>query len=211
MTPILYCHGFASSPRGHKVTVLREMLEPKGFVIDAPDLNLPSFRWLDFDLMVSTLVERGRAVPPSLLVGSSLGALVVLAAARRGISAPMVLIAPALGFGGRWQERIGTDDPLEVYHHGSDSNELIHRAFFERMHELDLDGAPPHAPVTAIMGTDDESVPFDQVSATWKRWQDSGGLDPDSRLVVIGGGDHSLTDWLPLIADEIVRATRAAP
>jgi uncharacterized protein len=209
MIPILYCHGFASSPQGHKVTVLREMLGPEGFVIDAPDLNLPSFRWLDFDLMVSTLVERGRAVPPRLLVGSSLGALVVLAAAREGISAPLVLIAPALGFGGRWQERIGTDDPLEVYHHGSDASELIHRAFFERMQELDLDSEPPRDPVSVIMGTEDESVPFEQVSSTWKRWEESGRLHPESRMIVIEGGDHSLTAWLPLIADEIRRATKA--
>jgi len=35
---ILYFHGFASSPHSQKVTRLRDLLEPDGFIFDTPDL-----------------------------------------------------------------------------------------------------------------------------------------------------------------------------
>ncbi len=75
---ILYLHGFASSPAGRKVTALREILEPRGLRIFAPDLNIPSFRKLDFHAIARLVLWEAKRQSPSVLVGSSLGALAAL-------------------------------------------------------------------------------------------------------------------------------------
>jgi hypothetical protein len=54
--------------------------------------------------------------------------------------------------------------------------------------------APPPVPVSIVMGTDDESVPFAQVEETWTRWEASGKLAPGSRFHAVAGGDHGLTE-----------------
>ncbi len=202
---VLYLHGFASSSRGRKVEALRRVFAPEGVEIDAPDLNVPDFARLDFDAMVG----RARATnpePPDAIAGSSLGALVALAVARDFPAAPLVLIAPALGFGRRWIERLPAGDPLVFFHHGENREMPIHRRFFERMAALDVDRNPPTAAVTVVMGREDESVPFSGVEAAWQRWKETGRLSAGSRFVAIAGGDHGLTAFVPEIAAEIRRA-----
>lgn len=206
MTNVLYFHGFASSPASAKITALRPLLEPDGIVLDTPDLNVPSFERLDFDRIVDRAVERAHENPPRVLVGSSLGALVALAVAKRGIHAPLVLIAPALGVARRWKSRIPDGDPVTVFNHARNGDAPIHRAFFEQMATLDVDDDPPPVRVTAIMGRNDETVPFWIVEETWQRWQESGRLPAGSRLVVVEQGDHSLVDQAQLIRESIVEA-----
>lgn len=177
--------------------------------LTTPDLNVPSFRHLDFDAMAALGVEEGRRIAPRAIVGSSLGALVALEVVRRGIVAPMVLIAPALGFGDRWQTKLPPGDPIEVFNHALGRNAPIHRAFFLGMAEVNVDRDPPPAPVTIVMGTNDDSVPFGQVVETWKRWEPR--LAPGSRFVEIAGGDHGLTAHVALIAELIRAAAALAP
>ena len=85
MTSALYFHGFASSPASAKITALRPLLEPHGIELNTPDLNVPSFEKLDFDAMVGHALPPRAATPPRAMVGSSLGALVALAVAQRGV------------------------------------------------------------------------------------------------------------------------------
>jgi len=138
-------------------------------------------------------------------VGSSLGALVALEASRRGIAAPLVLVAPALGFGSRWIDNLPAGDPLLFFHHGENREMPIHRVFFEQMASRPPDRDPPGPPVTAVMGRLDESVPFDRVRETWLLWERSGNLAPGSRWIEIQAGDHGLTGHV----DEIAEAIRA--
>ena len=77
---VLYFHGFASSPASAKITALRPLLEPRGIELNTPDLNAPSFAKLDWDAIVAHAVAEARTTPPKAMVGSSLGALVALAA-----------------------------------------------------------------------------------------------------------------------------------
>ena len=205
---ILYFHGFASSPASAKITALRPLLEPHGIELNAPDLNVPSFERLDFDAVVAHALERGRERPPRALVGSSLGALVALAVAKRGIAVPLVLIAPALGVADRWREKIPDGDPVTVFNYARNADAPIHRAFFEQMANLHVDDTPPPSPVTAIMGRDDETVPFDSVERRWRAWEASGTLAEGSRLIVIPAGDHSLVQHASTIERAIVEATR---
>jgi pimeloyl-ACP methyl ester carboxylesterase len=199
---VLYFHGFASSPSSAKITMLRPLLEPHGIVLDVPDLNVPSFAELDWNAMIALALEHARANPPQTLVGSSLGALVALEVARRGIDAPLVLIAPAIGIGARWKTRLPDGDPVMVWNHALKADAPIHRAFFDQMNAVDADAQPPRSRVIVFMGRLDESVPFDLVEETWERWK-SAGLAPGSKLIVFDEGDHGLTSYVREIAEAI--------
>jgi pimeloyl-ACP methyl ester carboxylesterase len=145
---------------------------------------------------------------PAVLVGSSLGALVVLDVARLAPPVSLVLIAPALGFGDRWLEKLPPGESVPFFHHGEMRELPIHRRFFEEMARVTVDGQPPPMRTTAIMGTGDESVPYEGVRRVWDAWEAT-GLAEGSRFVPIEGGDHGLVDHVDRIAEEIVAA--AAP
>jgi pimeloyl-ACP methyl ester carboxylesterase len=185
---------------------LRRILEPSGFRIIAPDLNIPSFERLDFRAMSRVALWDMKRHLPAVVVGSSLGALVALEAGRAALAAPLVLIAPALNFGRRWIEKLPPGDSLPFFHHGEGKDLVIHRRFFEVMAGTDADRDPPKTPVTILMGRRDESVPFDLVRGAWTRWEESGRLLEGSRFVEIRDGDHGLTDSVNQIAEEILRA-----
>ena len=202
MKTVLYFHGFASSPSSAKITALRPLLEPRGIELVAPDLNVPAFERLDWEAMVDLGVEEARRTSPAAMVGSSLGALLALAVAQRGVAVPMVLIAPALGVVRYWEEHIPPGDPVTVFNYARGADAPVHRAFFRQMTDVRLDDQPPLAPVTVIMGRLDETVPFDVVRQTWDRWN----LGPPSRFIEIGAGDHQLVNEAELIADAIVEA-----
>jgi uncharacterized protein len=200
---VLYLHGFASSPAGRKIALLRRALPADQFRLVAPDLNRPSFGKLDFQVIVAAVLEAAEADSPAVVVGSSLGALAALEAAKRGVKAPLVLVAPALGFGRRWIEKLAPGDPIPFLHHGAGREIPIHRRFFEQMASLSVDREPPAQPVTVVMGVKDESVPFDGVYATWRRWESSGALAKGSRFIAIPDGDHGLVDHVDRIAEEV--------
>jgi pimeloyl-ACP methyl ester carboxylesterase len=208
---ILYFHGFASSPHSQKVTLLRQLLADD-FVLDTPDLNVPSFERLDFDAMVDLGVARARTIAPSAIVGSSLGSMVALAVAGRVENpSPIVLIAPPLGMAAHWISRLPPGDPVSVFNYARNANAPVHRAFFERMARVDVDRDPPAQPVTVIIGRNDETVPFDGVRARWLEWEASGRLAEGSRFVEIPNGDHGLVGFVDLIANEIRAAATPAP
>lgn len=194
MPTLLYLHGLASSPKGRKRAILEDRFGPDGFEVVAPDLNLPSFRELSFvEMCVGAFLALAES-KPRVVIGSSLGALVALSlSGRLGAGGPpLVLVAPALSFGARWTEKLPDDHFLELFHHGEGRNLPIHRAFFEEMARVIVDAEPPPVPVSVVMGTEDESVPFEQVLERWRAWESSGRLAPGSRLHAVVGGDHGL-------------------
>ena len=198
---ILYLHGLASSPKGRKRELLEKRFEKEGLTVAAPDLNVPSFRKLNFFEMVA--VARGACERncPRVVVGSSLGALVALSLAESSssFSSSLVLIAPAMGFHERWKEKLPDGEEFDFFHHGEERPLPIHRRFFEEMADVRVDEAPPPVAVSIVMGTNDESVTFAQVEETWKRWEASGRLVSGSRFHRVEGGDHGLVefgDWI---------------
>ncbi|MEA2236126.1 MAG: uncharacterized protein QOC81_850 [Thermoanaerobaculia bacterium] len=203
MTTLLYFHGFASSPASAKITALRPMLKPEIEMI-TPDLNVPSFEALDWNAIVERAMDVARNHPPDVIAGSSMGALVALAIAQRGIAAPLVLIAPALGVADRWRTQLPDGDPILVFNHATKTEVPIHRKFFEQMSHLRVDSEPPSSRVTVIMGRADESVPFDLVEDTWRRWEPR--LAKSSKFIAIEDGDHGFTAHVELIAREIREA-----
>jgi uncharacterized protein len=203
MKSVLYLHGFASSPASAKITALRPLLEPHGIQLDAPDLNVPSFEHLDWEAVVGHALSAARDVPPCAMVGSSLGALVALSVAQRGIDVPLVLIAPALGVARRWQSTIPDGDPIVTFNFARNADAPIHRAFFEQMTRLHVDEEPPRSRVTVVMGRKDQTVPFDVVEDTWRSWEASGALVAGSRLIVLEEGDHGLVSHADVIREAI--------
>lgn len=208
MIPVLYLHGFASSPGSAKIAALRPLVEPAGIELVTPDLNAPSFEALDFDAMVARAEEWARRTSPRAVAGSSLGALVALALARRGVAAPLVLIAPALGVAERWRNNAPAGDPVMVFNHARNAEAPIHRAFIEQMGRCTVDVDPPPVRVTLIMGREDETVPFQSVRGAWEQWVESGRLVPGSLFIEIAGGDHGLVDHADVIHSAIVEAVR---
>lgn len=98
-TPVLYLHGFASSPESTKARYFADRLAERGVSLTTPDFNLPDFRTLTMSRMLDQLGREldaagGRAV----LMGSSLGgALAILGASRYAAQVErMVLLAPAV-------------------------------------------------------------------------------------------------------------------
>src|SRR5258708_5553556 len=152
MTAVLYLHGFASSPASAKIGLLRARVEPE-IVLHTPDLNVPSFERLDFEAAVAYAEAVGRTAGAGAIIGSSLGALMALAVVRRGLALPLVLLAPAVGFGERWRTKLPDGDPVMVFNHARGAEAPIHRAFFEEMSRVDVDRDPPPTRVTAIMVT----------------------------------------------------------
>ena len=203
---VLYLHGFASSPASAKIGLLRQRVEPE-ISLHTPDLNVPSFARLDFDAAVGHAYATGVAANAKVIVGSSLGALMALAVVRRGLVLPLVLIAPAVGFGERWRTKLPDGDPILIFNHALGTEAPIHRAFFEQMADVDVDRDPPPSRVTAIMGTDDASVPFEQVRRVWNLWMPH--LAPGSKLIPVEGGDHGLTSYGDVIEQALRDALRA--
>jgi len=206
---LLYLHGLASSPKGRKAALLSKRFEKDGFNVVAPDLNVPSFERLSFESIVDRAEEAVRQTKPDVIVGSSLGALVALALSKRLAGGPpLVLVAPALAFGERWRTRLPdedeTADTVDFFHHGEGRPMPIHRQFFEGMAAVTVEDAPPRVAVSVVMGTNDETVPYDQVEAAWKHWEASGALVPGSRFHRVEGGDHGLVER----GDEIEAAIR---
>lgn len=211
MVPILYLHGFASSPKSGKIELLRPLLERDGIAMTTPDLNVPSFEALDFSAIVAHAVSVAREVRPRAIVGSSLGGLIALAVGR-SFDVPLVLIAPALGVSDHWLSRIPDGDPISVFNYERNEEVPIHRRFFEEMSRVDVDREPPRSRVVVIMGTDDESVGFENVERTWREWEPR--LAPGSRFVTIDGGDHGLVSHAGVIADvihEVTTGTASSP
>ncbi|HEX2122834.1 MAG TPA: YqiA/YcfP family alpha/beta fold hydrolase [Thermoanaerobaculia bacterium] len=205
-TSVLYFHGFASSPASAKIAALRPLLAPHGIELNTPDLNVPSFEKLDFDAVVAHALQAGRHTPPRALVGSSLGALVALAVAQRGLAVPLVLIAPALGVADRWKEKTPPGDPIVVFNYARAADAPIHRAFFEQMASLRVDEEPPPSRVTVVMGRQDETVPYEHVARTWERWRASGRLVPGSKFIELAHGDHGLVAHAEVIREAIAEA-----
>lgn len=210
MPHVLYFHGFASSPRSAKITALKPLLEPEGIELDTPDLNAPDFQHLDWNAIVERALDAARRNPPAAIVGSSMGALVALEIVRRGVRAPLMLIAPAIGIGARWLVRLPPGDPVTVFNHALGADAPINRSFFLQMNEVAADEAPPPVPVIVIMGRKDETVPFELVEERWREWV-SKGLQPPSRFLEIAEGDHSLADHAERLAAEIKAVVRRAP
>lgn len=141
LTPVIYLHGFASSPDSTKARFFGDRLAAHGVPLVIPDLNQPDFTTLTMSRMLTQLSrhidEAGGRVS---LMGSSLGgALAVLAAAQWPQQVErLVLLAPAVMLAkpghsllpperiAEWQHR----GSLPFFHYGYGEEQLLDYAFY---------------------------------------------------------------------------------
>jgi uncharacterized protein len=201
---VFYLHGFASSPESSKAIRLMRALEPLGVTTHIPDLNQPSFRALTITRMVDQVrgeMDRAAGQGPVVLVGSSLGAFVAVhAAAADARVRGLVLLAPALDFGGDDQGKLGyvtiaewkNAGSAEVFHYAWNRPERIDYALYEDARRYDAFSQTLEMPVLVFQGRRDTVVNPDVV----KRWAEG---RPNVRLMIVDD-DHQLHASLDQIA-----------
>lgn len=201
---VLYLHGFASSPGSSKVLRFRQELEARGVGFSCPDFNEPAFETLTTTRMLGQVRDTVDLVSegPIALVGSSLGAFVALHAAARDTTGRidrLVLLAPALDFGGNRLSQLGPNGieewrrsgVLRVLHYASGEERDVGFALYEDATAYDAITLPTTLPTLVFQGDQDTSVNPAMVN-TWAE----GRPLVDLRILPDG---HQLTDSLDLI------------
>ena len=167
---IFYLHGFASSARSSKASFLADRLRESGLDLHVPDFNLPDFPTLTVTRMIGQVGQAFEALPPGpvALVGSSLGGFVAVQAA---LAYPdrvtrLVLLAPALDFGGNRMRDLGgvsIDEwkrrrRLDVFHYGYGRVMPVHYELYSDACGYDCVNAVLPIPIQIFQGRRDTAV-----------------------------------------------------
>lgn len=204
---VVYLHGFASSPASGKAERFRAELERRGVGYSCPDLNAPAFETLTTTRMLGQVAQLVAAIPegPVALVGSSLGAFVAVHAAvadTTGKIDRLVLLAPALDFGGNRLRQLGPhgidqwrhSGHLTVFHYGDGIERQVGYELYADAARYDAITLPTHLPTLVFQGERDESVSPGMV----RRWAEGRTL-VDLRMLADG---HQLSDSIEYIWTE---------
>jgi pimeloyl-ACP methyl ester carboxylesterase len=209
-----YLHGFASSAKSSKAVFLSGRLAARGVHLETPDLNEPDFGTLTVSRMVAQVAAAIDASPePAALIGSSLGAFVAVQAAlqRPGVVSRLVLLAPALDFGGNRMREIGgvgleqwkASNALNVFHYGYGRLIPVHYELYTDASRYDPSNAALVMPVQVFQGRRDTAVDPEAV----ERWARARSYVELHML----DDDHQLLGSLDVIWREMERFLFAAP
>jgi alpha-beta hydrolase superfamily lysophospholipase len=191
---VLYLHGFASSPASSKAQRFGRELAAVGVGFSCPDLNQPAFESLTVTRMLDIAV-----------IGSSLGAFVALHAAEsvwgHAIDR-LILLAPALDFGGNRLKQLGEHGVdewrrtgrLEIFHYGDNLTRPIGFGLYDDASRYDAFAVHHALPTLVYQGRHDELVSADMVS----RWAAD---RPHVTLRLVDDG-HQLTASMDRIWEE---------
>lgn len=201
---VVYLHGFASSPESSKALRFKRELTARGVGFSCPDFNEPEFETLTTTRMLGQVREALAQIPqgPVALVGSSLGAFVAVHAAARdtaGLIDRLILLAPALDFGGNRLRQLGPNGieewrrtgRLQVFHYGAGVERHVGFGLYEDAAGYDAITLSTTLPTLVFQGDQDTSVDPDMV----RQWA-HGRAQVDLRMLSDG---HQLTDSMDLI------------
>lgn len=204
---VFYLHGFASSAASTKAGFFAAKLRAHGIALHTPDLNEPDFATLTITRMVDQVTSAIDLIPPSesvVLIGSSLGAFVAVQVAlkRPGRIAKMVLLAPALDFGGGRSHQLGDRDVEQwkatgrtnVFHYGNGRMMPVGYELYEDACGYDCTDVALGMPVQIFQGRNDTVVD----PASVERWA---SVRPDVELHLVDD-DHQLGGSLEYIRRE---------
>jgi pimeloyl-ACP methyl ester carboxylesterase len=204
---IFYLHGFASSARSSKAGFLAAKLSDHGISLETPDFNDPDFSTLTITRMIRQVGDAIDAGPagPVALIGSSLGAFVAVqvAVATPAAIDRLVLLAPALDFGGNRMRSLGDagledwkrTNRLNVFHYGFGRMMDVHYELYADASRYDSINAPLSIPIQIFQGRRDDAVD----PAAVERWARS---RPNAELHLLDD-DHQLTSSLDAIWGEM--------
>jgi pimeloyl-ACP methyl ester carboxylesterase len=215
MTPVpvrhvVYLHGFASSPSSGKAERFRRELESRGVGFSCPDLNQPAFESLTPTRMLAQARDAVAAAEggPIALVGSSLGGFVAVHAASQDTTGRidrLILLAPALDFGGNRLRQLGPNGveqwrqagTLKVFHYGWGEEREVGFDLYADAARYDAITLPTTLPTLVFQGDRDDSVD----PAMVKAWAEGRPM-VDLRMLADG---HQLTDSMDHIWSESAR------
>jgi uncharacterized protein len=200
---IFYLHGFASSAQSSKAAFLAARLKEQGIELRAPDLNQPDFSTLTISRMLRQVSAAIDEIPRGdvVLIGSSLGGFVAVQAALMKLDrvARLVLLAPALDFGGNRMRDLG-DRGLEewertgllnVFHYGYGRMIPVHYELYRDACGYDCVSAALTMPIQIFQGRRDTAVDPQSV----ERWAST---RPNVELHMLDD-DHQLLGSLEFI------------
>jgi pimeloyl-ACP methyl ester carboxylesterase len=203
---VIYLHGFASGSASSKATYLGRRFREHGIALQTPDLNLPDFS----TLTITRMLEQTRALleasaEPQTLIGSSLGGFVAVNAAVQNPTRVdrLVLMAPALDFGGNRMRKLGSvgleqwkaSGHLPVFHYGYGRVVPVHYELYEDARRYDAFNADVRMPILIFQGKRDDAVDPKTVEAWASR-------RPNAELHLLDD-DHQLTGSLPYIWEKL--------
>jgi uncharacterized protein len=207
---VFYLHGFASSARSSKAAFFAERLARHGIELRTPDFNEPGFSTLTITRMVRRVCGEIDALngESAVLIGSSLGAFVAVQAAlqRPQDVSRLILLAPALDFGGNRMRNLGDrgieewrrTDRLDVFHYGYGRVQPVHYELYADARQYDCVDASLPMPVQVFQGRNDEAVD----AATVERWCLARARNVELHLL---DDDHQLLKSLDFIWAEAER------
>lgn len=134
---VCFAHGKESGPWGTKIKVLAEIAQQRGFLVQSPDFRMCPSAEERIEKLIAAAPSARRAL---VLVGSSMGAYVTLAAARRLNPAGLFLMAPALYLPGFESVESPPDNALTRMVHGwhDDVVPTDYAIRFAREHDVEL-------------------------------------------------------------------------
>jgi pimeloyl-ACP methyl ester carboxylesterase len=203
---VIYLHGFASSPGSSKARRFESELSRLGVGFSCPDFNQPSFETLTVSRMLDqTAAAIDDAAGPIALVGSSLGAFVAVHAAaadRARRIDRLVLLAPALDFGGnrlRQMGQHGIDEwrrlgKVPFFHYAYNEPREVGFGLYEDAAAYDAQTVAVTVPALVFQGRRDELVDHVMVE-DWARTRPTVDLrlfDDDHQL--LASMDHIWTE-----------------
>ncbi len=206
---IFYLHGFASSARSSKAAFFATSLRERGMELRTPDFNEPDFSTLTISRMVQQVIAELDAQPgvPCVLIGSSLGAFVAVQIARQRPDRieRMILLAPALDFGGNRMRSLGDrgldewkrTNRLDVFHYGYGRVMPVHYELYSDARGYDCINVELSMPMQIFQGRADTAVDPETV----ERW---GRARSNVELHMLDD-DHQLMASLPYIWREASR------
>ena len=205
---IFYLHGFASSARSSKAAFVAGKLREHGIELHTPDFNEPDFSTLTITRMVDQVGQAIAGVTgPVVLIGSSLGAFVAVQVALKhaGRIDRLVLLAPALDFGGNRMRSLGDvgldewkrRNRLDIFHYGYGRMMPVHYELYEDARRYDCVNAALSMPIQVFQGRRDDAVDPDSVER-WSRAR------PNVELHMLDD-DHQLTASVGFIWGEMRR------
>lgn len=164
---IVYLHGFASSPQSSKAQFFQRKFQERGIAIDIPALDRGDFENMSISSMLE-LVDTMVAGRSCIMMGSSLGGFLagLYAARNPKLVERLVLLAPALEFSKKWQERFSGHELEEwkrqgwktFFHYAHKRQERLSYGFVEDA--MRYEGEPDFPqPAIILHGTQDDVVP----------------------------------------------------